>query len=174
MPSTSTSSLIEILGLPVVVRFLVRSDRILAYAWHRDEGRAIRHLRRIKEYHSLEGEEVESKELEEWLAVWLRRVVLGGERFSLPEHPYRGVEAYRELLKVGRGETITYGELARRSGLPSREVLMALMRNPFQVLIPCHRLLTRTGGLMGFHPLGVEVKRRLLELEGVKLSSRPQ
>ena len=160
----------EILGITVVVRFLVGSGGVLAYAWHRDEGRAIRHLRKIEEYHSLEGEEVESEELEEWLAGWLRRVVLGGETFSLPDHPYRGVEAYRELLKVRKGETITYGELARRSGLPYREVLMALMRNPFQVLIPCHRLLTKTGSLMGFYPLGVEVKRRLLELEGVRIT----
>ena len=46
---------------------------------------------------------------------------------------------------------------------------MALMRNPLQVLIPCHRLLTKKGTLMGFYPLDKDVKRRLLELEGVSI-----
>ena len=45
------------------------------------------------------------------------------------------------------------------------------MRNSLRVLIPCHRLLTRRGTLMGFYPLGKEVKKRLLKMEGVNLGA---
>ncbi|MGQ4833914.1 MAG: MGMT family protein [Candidatus Asgardarchaeia archaeon] len=43
------------------------------------------------------------------------------------------------------------------------------MRNPFQIQIPCHRLLTNKGSLFGFYPPGKEVKRKLLEIEGAVL-----
>ena len=75
---------------------------------------------------------------------------------------------YEGLIKIPKGKTMTYSELATRSGVKYTEVLITLMRNPFQVLIPCHRLLTQKGTLMGFYPLGKEVKKRLLEIEGIR------
>ena len=60
-----------------------------------------------------------------------------------------------------------YGQLATRLGNSgaSRAVGSALGRNPVPILIPCHRVVSRNGGMGGFTP-GLEIKRVLLELEG--------
>lgn len=79
---------------------------------------------------------------------------------------------YRELRRVPRGRTVTYGELAARVGAPgaSQAVGAAMGRNPWPVVVPCHRVLAKGGGLGGFSaPGGVATKRRLLALEGVDL-----
>ena len=73
-----------------------------------------------------------------------------------------------ECCRVPAGETITYGELARRVGSPAaaRAVGGAMARNRWPLLIPCHRVLGSTGKLTGYSGVGgVETKRRLLELE---------
>ena len=64
------------------------------------------------------------------------------------------------------GETITYGELARRIGRPSavRAVGLANGRNPISVIVPCHRVIGADGTLTGYGG-GLERKRFLLELE---------
>jgi len=164
-------SLKKILGREVFVKFLLQNDDVVAYAWHYTEEKALNHLRRIMDYHLLEGSVLSSRDLEEWLAERLREVLIEGERFRLPEIEYKNKRVYIELIKVPHGETITYGELSKRAGTRYHEVLIALMRNPLQVLIPCHRLLTKKGTLMGFYPLGKEVKKRLLEMEGVHLEA---
>jgi methylated-DNA-[protein]-cysteine S-methyltransferase len=72
---------------------------------------------------------------------------------------------------VGYGETISYGALARRAGLPAdptsaRAVGSAMAANPVPIIVPCHRVLASDGlgGYSGGN--GVEVKRWLLILEG--------
>ncbi len=159
----------EILGREVFVKFLLHNNDVIAYAWHYTEEKALNHLRKIMDYHLLDGTIQFSRSLEKWLAERLSEVLIGGERFCLPEIEYRNKRVYIELIKVPHGKTITYGELSRRAGIRYHEMLVALMRNPLQVLIPCHRLLTRKETLMGFYPLGKEVKKRLLEMEGVNL-----
>lgn len=79
--------------------------------------------------------------------------------------PFQG-RVLEELRKVPYGRTVTYGELARRVGNPraSRAVGMANGRNPLPIVIPCHRVIGADGSLTGFGG-GIEVKRRLLELE---------
>ncbi|UCE49309.1 MAG: methylated-DNA--[protein]-cysteine S-methyltransferase [Phycisphaerales bacterium] len=75
--------------------------------------------------------------------------------------------------QVRFGQTITYGGLAKKSGRPaaSRAVGGALARNPLPLIIPCHRVLRNDGGLGGFSaPGGVNVKKRMLELERQALS----
>lgn len=66
------------------------------------------------------------------------------------------------------GETRTYAEVARSAGSPRafRAAGSALGANPIPIVVPCHRVL-RTGGGLGGYGGGLEVKRRLLELEGV-------
>ncbi len=91
------------------------------------------------------------------------------EKFSLLSFDYKNKKVYMNILNIPRGETRSYSEIAAKSGIRYTELLVTLLRNPFQVLIPCHRLLTEKGALMGFYPLGKEVKMRLLSLEGVKL-----
>ena len=74
------------------------------------------------------------------------------------------------LARLPYGRTITYGQLAKRIGAPNaaRAVGSVLARNPLPLIIPCHRVLTCTGGLGGFSaPAGPNLKRRLLALENI-------
>ena len=79
---------------------------------------------------------------------------------------------YRELRRVPRGSTVTYGELAARAGAPgaAQAVGSAMARNPWVIVVPCHRVLAAGGALGGFSaPGGVRTKRKLLRMEGVDL-----
>ena len=90
--------------------------------------------------------------------------------FDLELEP-RGTEFQRrvwgELRRIPWGETISYGELARRIGQPSasRAVGAANGRNPIPIVIPCHRVIGANGDLTGFGG-GLPIKRKLLALEG--------
>lgn len=68
---------------------------------------------------------------------------------------------------IPRGQTRTYGEIARQSGSPraARAVGQAMANNPWPVIVPCHRVLGNDGRLTGFGG-GLEMKRRMLEMEG--------
>lgn len=80
---------------------------------------------------------------------------------------------YEQVRALGPGRTATYGEIAVRLGKPgaSRAVGQALGRNPFLVVVPCHRVLAAGGAPGGFSaPGGVVTKQRLLALEGVTLA----
>ncbi len=74
--------------------------------------------------------------------------------------------AWEELRKIPYGETITYGEQARRMGRPKacRAVGGANGRNPISIIIPCHRVVGSGGDLTGFGG-GLDIKRKLLTLE---------
>ncbi|MDH4210149.1 MAG: methylated-DNA--[protein]-cysteine S-methyltransferase [candidate division WOR-3 bacterium] len=71
--------------------------------------------------------------------------------------------------KIPRGMVSTYGRIARKLGLPraARAVGNALARNPFPLIIPCHRAV-RFDGSLGGYAGGVRMKKMLLELEGVE------
>jgi methylated-DNA-[protein]-cysteine S-methyltransferase len=75
-------------------------------------------------------------------------------------------------LKIPRGWVSTYGRIARSLGVSkaARAVGTALARNPFPIIIPCHRAIRSNGELGGFRG-GLEMKRALLELEGVEVSA---
>ena len=66
----------------------------------------------------------------------------------------------------------TYGRIAWALGTPgnSRAVGNALARNPFPIIIPCHRAVRADGSLGGFQG-GLTMKRKLLEMEGIKFST---
>lgn len=72
---------------------------------------------------------------------------------------------------IPRGYVSTYGRIAKNLGIPggARAVGKALSRNPFPILIPCHRAIKSSGELGGFQG-GLQMKRKLLELEGIKFS----
>lgn len=99
------------------------------------------------------------------------RSYLAGEqqRFDLPLAPV-GSEFQRrvwhELTQIPYGETISYGELARRVGQPqaSRAVGMANNRNPIAIVVPCHRVVGADGRLVGFGG-GLQRKQWLLQHE---------
>jgi methylated-DNA-[protein]-cysteine S-methyltransferase len=74
---------------------------------------------------------------------------------------------WRHLSDIRYGETLSYGELARRIGNPnaSRAVGLANGRNPIPILVPCHRVIGADGSLTGYGG-GLERKRWLLAHEG--------
>jgi methylated-DNA-[protein]-cysteine S-methyltransferase len=76
----------------------------------------------------------------------------------------------RELRKVPRGEVVTYGELAALAGRPraARAAGTFCGRCDLAPFLPVHRVVS-AGGIGSWGELGVEYKRRLLALEGVKL-----
>jgi len=102
------------------------------------------------------------RQLQEYFAGELRE-------FDIPLAP-RGTEfqlqVWEALRSIPYGETISYGELARRIGRPtaSRAVGAANGRNPIPVIIPCHRVIGSSGSLVGFGG-GLPTKQHLLALE---------
>ncbi len=78
-------------------------------------------------------------------------------------------KVWQAARSVKYGQVRTYGWLAARIGRPRamRAVGAALGRNPFPILVPCHRILRRDGGLGGFSATGgLALKEKLLQLEG--------
>ena len=83
---------------------------------------------------------------------------------------------YALTRAIPAGETLSYGEIARRLGDPSqaRAVGAALGANPIPILIPCHRVLAANGKTGGFSaPGGVSTKLRILEIEGARAAAIP-
>jgi methylated-DNA-[protein]-cysteine S-methyltransferase len=110
--------------------------------------------------------------------------LLAGEAIDLSDIPVDLADApefHRKVYEVARtippGRTMTYGEIAKRLGVPheSREVGQALGRNPIAIIVPCHRVLGADGKMGGFSASGgVATKRRILEIEGAAaLSAGP-
>ena len=86
---------------------------------------------------------------------------------------------YEALRKVSFGETVTYGELAKRVGAAepqaAQDVGVAMARNPVPLIIPCHRVLAAGGKLGGFSAPGrTQAKERMLALEGVFVGGQPR
>jgi O-6-methylguanine DNA methyltransferase len=80
------------------------------------------------------------------------------------------LRVWQALLDIRYGETISYVELARRIGSPRsvRAVGLANGRNPISIIVPCHRVIGSSGGMVGYGG-GLERKRFLLLLEGSTL-----
>lgn len=77
-------------------------------------------------------------------------------RFDLPLAPAatpRGQVLREAIVAVGHGETASYGELAQRVGSSARAVGQACARNPFPLVVPCHRIL-QSGGALGPYSAG--------------------
>ena len=76
------------------------------------------------------------------------------------------VSVLRALQEIPYGETVSYGEIAKRIGRPRavRAVGAANGRNPLPIVIPCHRVIGSTGDLTGFGG-GLDTKEALLRLE---------
>lgn len=75
-------------------------------------------------------------------------------------------KVWQELRKIPYGETVSYGEIARRIGNPKacRAVGGANNKNPILIMIPCHRCIGVSGAMVGFG-CGIKVKEQLLDLE---------
>src|SRR5580698_10285464 len=90
-------------------------------------------------------------------------LVLDGTEFQLL--------VWRNLQKIPYGETVSYGQLAKRIGSPdaARAVGLANGSNPIPIIIPCHRVICSNGDLTGFGG-GLPLKKKLLALESRQLS----
>jgi methylated-DNA-[protein]-cysteine S-methyltransferase len=103
------------------------------------------------------------RELDEYFAGQRRQfsfpLDLRGTNFQLA--------CWRALLEIPYGETRTYADIARAIAKPKafRAVGMANNRNPIAIVVPCHRVIASDGTLCGYGG-GLDVKRKLLELEG--------
>ena len=78
------------------------------------------------------------------------------------------ISVWKELLKIPRGRTKTYKEIAVAIGRPnsSRAVANACAQNPYAPDVPCHRVVRSDGSLGGYSAEGgIERKRQLLEME---------
>jgi methylated-DNA-[protein]-cysteine S-methyltransferase len=84
-------------------------------------------------------------------------------------------DVWEQLVRIPYGETASYGDIARRLGLPlsaSRAVGAANGRNPLSIVVPCHRVISSTGDLTGYAG-GLHRKQALLTLEK-PMSKAPQ
>lgn len=79
-------------------------------------------------------------------------------------------KVWKALQDIPYGTTITYGELAKRTGdiKACRAVGMANSRNPLPIIIPCHRVIGSKGKLTGYTG-GLNIKIKLMQIEGVSL-----
>jgi len=122
---------------------------------------------------------VELRESRQAIAPYLRELdeYFAGERrefsvaLDLRGTPFQ-LDCWHALLAIPYGETRSYGDVARAIGRPQafRAVGMANNRNPIAIVVPCHRVIASGGSLCGYGG-GIDVKRRLLELEHAHLQS---
>ena len=79
---------------------------------------------------------------------------------------------YKKLLEVPKGQITTYGELAKAVGLKNgqRAVGKIMNKNPYPVIIPCHRVVMSTGKIGGY-AYGELVKTKMLNDEGIEIQN---
>jgi methylated-DNA-[protein]-cysteine S-methyltransferase len=84
------------------------------------------------------------------------------------------IDVYQALRRVGYGQTTSYGALANQVGSPeaAQAIGMAMGRNPWPIIVPCHRVLAAARKIGGFTaPGGITTKRKLLGMESRHMTS---
>ena len=97
------------------------------------------------------------------------------KQFNLPLHIYEGSlssRVWKALSDIPYGETRSYSELAETIGSPKayRAVGLANSKNPLSIVVPCHRVIAKSGKLSGFAG-GISVKQALLRMERMEITS---
>jgi len=79
-------------------------------------------------------------------------------------------KVYVKLLQVPKGKVTTYGDLAKAVGLKNgqRAIGAIMQKNPFPVIIPCHRVI-KSDGKIGGYVYGEKIKSQMLAKEGIKI-----
>ena len=79
-------------------------------------------------------------------------------------------KVYKKLLEVPKGKVTTYGDLAKAIGLKNgqRVIGKIMNKNPYPVIIPCHRVI-KSDGKIGGYAWGEKVKAKMLSNEGIKI-----
>lgn len=143
---------------------------------HLPEKNAATTRRRLREY----AKGIKEPAIDQW-PPWLREAVEKIERhlrtgredlseIPLDLTPYTTFHqrVYESAKKIPPGVTITYGALAERVGVPggARAIGQAMGKNPFALIVPCHRIVAAGGKMGGFSAWGgTETKKGLLDLE---------
>jgi methylated-DNA-[protein]-cysteine S-methyltransferase len=128
----------------------------------------IRTVRRVERRQRVEGPEPDllircRQELKEYFAGKRQTFDLPLDLSGAPEF-HQAV--WQELLKIPYGHTTSYLAIAEKLGNPKsvRAVGQASAHNPIAIIIPCHRVIAKSGDLQGYF-YGLDTKRQLLELE---------
>lgn len=110
------------------------------------------------------------------------RALMRGEKsdlssvlLDLARVPAFHAKVYEIARQIPPGQTLTYGEIATRLGdrLLARDVGAALGKNPWPILVPCHRVTAAGGKLGGFSARGgAQTKLRLLAIEGASAAAQ--
>ena len=81
-------------------------------------------------------------------------------------------KVYKKLLEVPPGMVTTYGELARTVGLKNGQRIIGriMNKNPYPVIIPCHRVI-KSNGKIGGYAWGEKIKTNMLSKEGIKIKN---
>jgi methylated-DNA-[protein]-cysteine S-methyltransferase len=101
---------------------------------------------------------------------------LSGATLDLSGVPDFNQQVYAIARNIPAGATLSYGDIATRLGDRNlaRDVGEAMGRNPFPIIVPCHRVLAAGGKLGGFSAFGgVATKVRMLEIEGAQVGDAP-
>ena len=79
-------------------------------------------------------------------------------------------QVYKKLTEVPQGKVTTYCELAKAVGLKNgqRVIGQIMKKNPFPVIIPCHRVV-KSDGKVGGYAYGENIKKNMLQKEGIKI-----
>ena len=82
-------------------------------------------------------------------------------------------KVYKKLLEVPPGKVTTYGELAKAVGLKNgqRVIGKIMNKNPYPVIVPCHRVV-KSDGNVGGYAWGEKIKTNMLTKEGIKIKNR--
>ena len=164
--TTATDYVYTVIDSPVGRLRLVASDKGLAGVWfERSRPERVRPRGDIERGRHPVLVEAE-RQLREYFAGTRRAFDL---KLDFVGTPFQR-SVWKALLTIPFGQTRTYGEIAKQVGRPSasRAVGAANGRNPVSIVAPCHRVIGSTGALTGFGG-GLDVKARLLKLEGARL-----
>jgi O-6-methylguanine DNA methyltransferase len=134
--------------------------------WRASMERYLRRAWRVVRLHEVEA----SKAIEREIAIAL------GTRKGEPgcELVFHGTPfqeaVWKAVLQIPRGTTVSYADIARSIGNPKavRAVGTAIGGNPIPIIIPCHRVIAKDGGLGGFGG-GLRLKKQLLQMDGIEL-----
>ena len=81
-------------------------------------------------------------------------------------------KVYKKLLEVPKGKITTYGELSKAVGLKNgqRAIGRIMNKNPYPVIVPCHRVIMSTGKIGGY-AYGEHIKTKMLNDEGIEIQN---
>jgi methylated-DNA-[protein]-cysteine S-methyltransferase len=153
---------------------VVHSEKIQGITFSLEREQFERNVKRLTGFLERRGVDVEVEPAKSRYPSLVRDVILGKvENFEvLRELSFEGLtpferRVYEWLTKnVKRGSIITYGNLAKAVGTSPRAIGGAMKRNPYPIVVPCHRVVAHDG--IGYYTPRLEEKVFLLEIEGVK------